>query len=366
MMNSHHRWLRGFARSASVIAAALMLSSVALAGDVRFSSEGHAQHPVWSLDGKYVAFEVNRFAGDIKLYVSEVKAGAVASPASEVKLPGGASAFGGGGQVVVNPIWHPQGIMVFEGSNQSGAFRLYYASPGGAAAAEMLPSTKAPGDLTFPSISQDGNLLAFVTDSTGSGDVMSWNRNTDKFQQITSTPGSEMFPQFSADSQNILFTRKKNDVEAIYLSNLSSGVETVVASGNGDQTRPNFAADDKIVYFTNERGQGNWDLAVINQDGSGKRVLAKGIRLPHRARPAISPDGRWVAYAFDDPSKSDSVWISSTDGASTVEITTEFKACGEPALTLNSAGQLLLAYTALPAANSDWRFLHVTDISGRL
>ncbi len=350
---------------AAITASVLALSGTALAGEVRFDGEGHAFNPVWSPDGKWVAFEVNRYAGNIDLFVSEVKGGGIAEKAMQVKLPGGSSPFGGANQVVVNPVWHPQGIMVFEGSNESGKFRLYYSQPGGAAAAEMLPKGKAPGDLTFPTVSSDGNLLGFISDETGNGDIRTWDRNTDKMNQVTSTPGSEMFPQFSTDGTKLLFSRKKNDVEALFIQDLSTGSETTVAQGQGDRTRPSFTKDGRVVYFSGERGDDQWDILVSKADGSGRKVLAKGVRLPLRARPALSPDGKWVAFAYDDPSKADSVWLVSLDGGPTVEVPTGFKGCGEPSL-VQSNGRTILAYTALPSSEADWRFLYVEDVTDKL
>ena len=64
----------------------------------------------------------------------------IAADASKVKLAGGSNPFGGSGQVVVNPTWHPQGVLVFEGSNQGGQYRLYYQTPGGGQPAEMISS----------------------------------------------------------------------------------------------------------------------------------------------------------------------------------------------------------------------------------
>jgi len=356
-----HRVLGGAA--ALLAAGALMLPGVSQAGEVRFSGEGHAYTPVWSLDGNWIAFEVNRYAGDVELFVSQVN-GTIADDALQIRLPGGSNPFGGG-QVVVNPTWHPQGIMVFEGSNQSGKFRLYYASPGGAAAAEMLDKTKAPGDLTFPAVSPDGDWLAFVSDATGDGDIYTWNRNTDKMNQVTATVGSEMFPLFWKDGTKLLFTRKKNDQEAVYLIDLGTGAETTIAAEQGDQTRPNFTPDGRIVYFTNERATELWDLAVVDMDGSNKKILAQQVRLPLRARPSVTQDGQWVAYGSDDPTKDRSMYLVKVDGSTTVELTTEFVACGEPALTVQN-GRTLLAYTALPNTDSDWRFLYVLDVTDKL
>ncbi len=351
------RWLRA-AASAALMA---LLPATATAGEVRYDGNGHAYHPMWSLDGKYIAFEVNPFAGDIDLFFVELK-GDVAQQAKKVSLPGGGSGFGSSGQVVVNPSWHPQGIAVFEGSNQGGEFRLYFAQPGGASAAEMLPTSLAPGNLTFPAISPDGNMLGYVSAQTGNGDIRSWNRSTNKVDQLTSTSSSEMFPLYHKDGKRILFTRKQDNTEDIFELQVG-GAEKPLAGGAGDQTRPVYAAGDRILYFTSERGTDNWDLGVL-ENGS-KKILSEGIRLPLRARPAVSPDGQWVAYGFDDPTKNTYIELKKVDGSKTVQIKTNFTACGEPAITVQN-GRTLLAFTALPSSDSDWRFLYVQDITDQL
>ena len=131
-----------------LVALGLTAASVAQAGQVRFEGDGHVMHPVFSNDGKYVAYEVNRLAGAVDLFISEVN-GDIAKDGLRISLPGG-SAFGGNDRVAANPAWHPQGIVVFEGSNQGGQYRLYYHQPSGGQAAEMIPKLGGPGPPDLP------------------------------------------------------------------------------------------------------------------------------------------------------------------------------------------------------------------------
>ncbi len=345
-----------------VAAGLLLLATPALAGEVRFDGEGHAYHPMWSLDGKFVAFEVNRYAGDIDLFISQVN-GDVAKDGLKVALPGGSNPFGGSGQVVVNPVWHRDGLAVFEGSNQGGQFRIYYRAATGGAAAELIPTTDLPGDLTFPAVSPDGRTMAFVSDATGAGDIRVRDTQTGKVSQLTETPGAEMFPTFSSDGSKVLFTRKQDGAEDVFELMVSSGTDNRIVSGQGDQTRPAYAANGAVVFFDGARGEDNWDL-VASQGGSS-RTLARDVRLPLRARPAVSPDGQWVAFSYSDPTKADKVVLAKVDGSKTVEIASDFTACGEPAIG-KQGDRVLLAYTALPSSGSDWRFLFITDVTSKL
>ena len=350
---------------AAVAAATLTLAAgTSQAGEVRHGSEGHAVNPVWSADGKHLAYEINPLSGgNIDLYISELN-GDVAKDGRKVELPGGGGGFGGGERVVMNTTWHPtEKLAIFEGSNPSGQFRLYFVVPGGASAAELFPTTKVGGNLQFPAMSPDGNRLVFISSETGSGDVRTWDRSADQFGQLTDTPGTEVYPQYAPDGTTVTFTRKKNDTEDIFLN--ANGSESSVIGGPGDQSRPVFAdGGNKIVYFSSARGEGQWDLAVVNADGTGKKTLATDIRLPERARPAVSPDGEWVAFGLQDPAASTKILAVKVDGSTTIEIDTPHTACGEPALT-EQDGRKLLAYTGLKDKDADWRRLYVMDVTGK-
>ena len=58
------------------------------------------------------------------------------------------------------------------------------------------------------------------------------------------------------------------------------------------------------------------------------------------------------------------MYFTKLDGSGTVEVKTGLAAVGEPAVT-TANGKTWLAYTALPSVGSDWRQLHVMDITGR-
>lgn len=342
--------------------AALVASMEAEAGQVRYNTDGHAENPSFSKDGKFLAFEVNNLAGDVKLFVAGLK-GDIANDGANVALPGGSNPFGGSGQVVINASWHPQGLVVFEGSNQSGQYRLYYHQPGGGAAQEMITSAEVPGNLSFPTIAPDGRFMAFVASVTGNGDIRTRDTNTGKIGQVTTTNQSEMFPLFSSDGKKILYTRKENNSEDVYEAPLAGGDPKSLAGGGGDQTRPTYAGS-WVLFFDNGRNSAQWDIVGVDAAGA-KKTFAKGVRLPLRARPAVDPSGEWLAFAYDDPTQADKVVLMKLDGSKTTDVSGEGKACGEPAFGIQN-GRVLLAFTALPSSGSDWRFLRVADVTDKV
>ena len=340
----------------------LALTSSVQAAEVPVSAQGHAFNPKWSADGTHLAFEVNRFEGNIDLYVVKVNNGAPVGTPSKVELPGGGSSFGGGGSIAAGAIWHPQGTMIFEGSSAGAAIRLYFWQPGGQRASQLLDNNQVSGDLTWPTLSPDGGRMAFVSDSTGDGDIYIWTQASNSVERAATSPFSEMAPGFDAAGGRLAFSRRNQGGEDLFV--LDQGRSVPRIGGNGDQSRPVWVGDDSMVFFTNERGDDHWDIAVSRGPGD-KKVVARDVRLPLRATPAVSSDGRWVAWGSSVPEKAGKIYLTSVEQGKTVSVETGLVAVGEPALVTVS-GRTWLAYTGLPSDDATWKQLHVEEVSGKV
>ena len=341
--------------------AAILAGSDARATTVEAGAAGHAYNPTWSPDGKWLAFELDPYEGSVDLYVVAVDGTRATGAPRRIALPGATSAFSTQSSVAASPIWHPGGHLVFEGSNAGGAMRLYYWAPN-RQAVELLGASKAAGDLSWPAVSSDGKKMAFVSDATGNGDLYVWTQAANEVALRVASTFSEMAPRFEPASARIAYSRKNLGGEDLFVAD-AAGASSAWAGGNGDQTRPVWA-DGSLVYFTNERGADHWDIAVASGPKS-KRIVARDVRLPLRAPPALSPDGKWVAYAVADPKRSNRIVLAALDGSASAEIPSDRVACGEPAIG-RSGDKLVLAFTALPHEGADWRQLELVDVTGQL
>jgi Tol biopolymer transport system component len=350
----------GTVRLALVALASTWVAS-AEAVEVNITAKGHAFNPSWSPDGQWLAFELNKYEGAIELYVVKIANGNPVGAPLKVDVPGATSSFATGGSVAQAPNWHPKGMLIFEGSNSGGTNRLYYWAPSGQKASELLNVGQIKGDLSWPSVSPDGKTVAFVSDATGLGDLYTWNRDTNAVTMALTSPFSEMAPRYSADSTSIAYSRKNQGGEDLFV--FTGGQSVPRIGGNGDQSRPIWSGGT-LVFFSNERGDDRWDIANSAAVGD-KKTIAKDIRLPLRASPSLSPDGKWVAYGVVTPEKADAIFLTTVDGSRTVEINTGLVATGEPAM-ISTGGRTWLAFTALPSNSADWRSLQIIDVTDKL
>ncbi len=346
------------------LALTFALGLVAQAAEVTWVGGGHAGNPQWSPDGSWLAFEVNNNADKVDLYVVKVANGNPSAP-QKVVIPGGStSGFTAGGSYAANPNWHPRGPLLFEAANPGGLTRLYFLSPGGSSPAEYLSIAQAPGNLAWPTISADGSTLAFTSSATGQGDVYVFSQSTNKVALTVGTETPENAPRFSPDGKALAFSKKNHGTEDLFTLALGTTTQTPLKGGSGDQSRPRYSKAD-VVYFSNERGDDRWDIAAIPSAGGERRIVAQDIRLPLRSQPSITPDATAVIYTSSAPAKDSTVYVTKLDGSGTKEIKTGLSAVGDASI-VTAAGRTFLAFTALPMSGSDWRQLHIIDVTGQI
>lgn len=341
---------------------AALTASPAIAGEVSLSSKGHATNPTWSRGTGRLAVEVNDMANRIDMFVVDVSSGSVGR-ANPVSLPGGNATFGSSSVVASSPVWHPE-VLVLTGAVSGREFRLFFTPPNGGQASELLQRTQVDGALSFPTVSPDGQEFAFVSARSGSGDILLYNRATGGVSDLVRSSSPETFPSYGRDGKRLYFTRRKADREEIVSVPSGGGSETIVATGKGYRSRPVEAAGGRLVYFVKSSGSEEWRIASNAISGGSEKIIARGVALPERAAPALSPDGQWVFYGVTDPVAAQAIYAINITNGKTMVVPTRLVGAREPAVGI-AGGKMMLAFTALPGEGADWRQLHVIDVSDK-
>lgn len=98
----------------------------------------------------------------------------------------------------------------------------------------------------------------------------------------------------------------------------AAGLKTLVDGGRGWEYRsPTWSPDGSKIAFASNR-DGNWNLFVMEADGSWLTPLTRGTGVDDR--PAWSPDGARIAFESDRDGDFD-IYLMNSDGSGVVNLT---------------------------------------------
>jgi hypothetical protein len=241
-------------------------------GEVIDPSERRAYAPIWSPDGRRIAF--NR----------RVPSDSVAAPdltrLFTLNPDGTENSFGG--QDDFSPAWSPDGERIaflgaqwsFEGFDDF----VVVANHDGSDRTTLAEEARSPA------WSPDGERIAFERD----GGI--WVMNADGSDQ-TLLAEQAVTPAWSPDGERIAFERDGG----IWVMNADGSDQTLLAE---QAVSPAWSPDGERIAF--ERDGGIW---VMNADGSDPRRLAEGEGA------TWSPDSQRIAFA-----RSGALWVVNADG----------------------------------------------------
>ena len=188
-------------------------------------------------------------------------------------------------------------------SDRDGHPQIYAMAPDGTGVHRWI--TSAAND-TAPAQSPDHTRVAFVSDRNGASHV--FVAGSDGRQPKDLTPGTAVCgaPAWSPDGTQLAFVRWETtgaqaNIRIMRADGTDSRALTTGAGINGGpawvQRRPAASAGGGLIYFTTnrERGGTSFDLYVMDSSGSGQHKAAAISGLV--GRPAVSPNGQWLAYA---------------------------------------------------------------------
>jgi Tol biopolymer transport system component len=224
---------------------------------------------------------------------------------------------------------------------------------------ELRRLTYDAGPTLLPSISPDGNLIAFTSDRNGNSGYDVWVRHINQPEptRLTDHPADDWFPRFSPDGARIVF-RSQRDQGGIYIVNaLGGGLRKVAGPGYFPRFSPDGAS---IVYVEDPQWAPSFlrKMFRVPVQGGEPQPFIPGWGTyppPTNTGPIFSPDGRRVLFRgapFDDPRRSN-WWVAPVDG-------------GEPWSSDVDPVEMMLDVVSCPSIWLPGRLLFVagTTISG--
>jgi Tol biopolymer transport system component/serine/threonine protein kinase/pimeloyl-ACP methyl ester carboxylesterase len=227
---------------------------------------------------------------------------------------GEAVAVTNGSTTDLNPIWSPDGRYLYFSSNRGGSINVWRVAideKSGAALGEpeAVTTIGAATSALHLSFSRDGRRLAYAAQedirnlrkvafdiSTGktSGDPTSITRGS---MQL-------WFPDVSPDGEWLTACSRGQQRHVFMIRTDGSELRDLTDDDYRHDGWPRWSPNGKRIVFTSRRS-GNYELWVINRDGSGLQQLTQASGAHYSP---WSPDGRMIAYSIHTP-KNDCVIV---------------------------------------------------------
>lgn len=225
----------------------------------------------------------------------------------------GGNTIKGGGSLVLNPAWSPDGskiaLVTYYRNNpdlyifDTVSYRL-----------NLLAGLR--GINTTPAFDPTRGRIALTQSADGNPEIYLMDLDTKARTRVTNSWATDTSPSFSPDGKSLVFCSSRAGNPQIFLLDLSSRNVTRLTYEGKYNTEPVFSPKGDLVAFSHLAKDGRYYIGLVRPDGSKFRVLP-GSGLSDEA-PAFSPDGRLIAFAASNGN----IYVSDLLGTAAVPVTT--------------------------------------------
>jgi serine/threonine-protein kinase len=168
-----------------------------------------------------------------------------------------------------------------------------------------------------PRVSPDGRRVAVDFNHQGTRDVWTLDVQQRTLSRLTfDNDGHD--PVWAPDGRRVAYATARGGVIGMFLQDAGgAGTAESLLVGTSAMTVGAFLPDASEVVALATGNSGSWDLAVLALGGDRKPRVLLGTPF-NEYYPAVSPDGRWLAYTSDESGQNEVYVRSFPDGGGKV------------------------------------------------
>jgi Tol biopolymer transport system component len=259
--------------------------------------------PVWSPDGKKIAFVSDRF-GSREIWLMNANG---TEPKALTEKSGGPS----------NLRWSPDGSRIAFVSPRNTVDQIFTAET---ATGKIAQLTKEQSPIRQPAWSPDGKKLSYSS-YIGRYSTHVMNADGSDKTKLTGNDGG-LDAAWSPDGKQVAFTAIVGQPQGWRLYTISADGKNQKQLTKNPNTYgnvyPQWSPDGSKISF-GELVNNVLQVAVVNADGTGLKVITSKHQ---HAYTRWSPDGKSISYTRFEAGKPAALWVSDLDGENTKELLT--------------------------------------------
>ncbi len=226
-----------------------------------------------------------------------------------------------------DPSWSPDGTKIAFESFRSGFSELWTMNADGTGLTQ-LTFNGAPED-RGSSWTPDGTQIVYHTTEfrapAGTGhssfEIMIINADGTGKTRLTNNLFQDTLPSVSPDGTKIAFFSTRDGDGEIYVMNIDGSNVTRLTNSPLEDAHPMWSPDGSQITFHTRRF-GRLDVMVMNADGSNPRLVTTNTAATNEYFPVWSPDGTMISYTGNtlNPENFD-VYVINVDGTGVRQLT---------------------------------------------
>jgi TolB protein len=220
-------------------------------------------NPVWSMDGKAIAYCSYRRNNFPDIFISRIYEG----------TPPESPAHGTDRVHNFLPAWSPDGTKIAFMSNRDGNQEIYAMDVNGG---NIRRITRHPSIDSTPSWSPAGNQIAFTSDRSGTPQIYIVDaEGLGQPRRITTEESwADRATWSPAPYNEIAYASRNGPGFDIKIYDVANGKTRFLTSGEGSNESPAFSPTGRHIAFTSTR-VGNEQIFVVGRDGEGLRQVTR-------------------------------------------------------------------------------------------